>query len=48
MGGKMKLFLCDAHLEYARPHLEAAAALVDECGYHRRDREVAELRQQIG
>ena len=58
-GGTLKLFLCDAHLEYARlrlaqqkqdearEHLEKAAALVDECGYHRRDREVAALRDAL-
>lgn len=57
--GTLRLFLCDAHLEYARlrlaqqkqdearEHLEKTAALVDECGYHRRDREVAALRDAL-
>jgi len=51
----MRLFECDAHLESARleiklgqhgkarEHLEKAAKLVEECGYHRRDKEVEEL-----
>lgn len=58
-GGTLKLFLCDAHLEYARlrlaqnqtgearKHFDVASALVDECGYHRRDDEVAELRDRL-
>lgn len=57
--GTLKLFLCDAQLEYARlrlaqqkqdearEHYIAAAALVDECGYHRRDQEVATLRDAL-
>lgn len=58
-GGTLRLFLCDAHLEYARlrlsqqkqdearKHLETAAALVKECGYHRRDHELAALRDAL-
>ncbi len=58
-GGTLQLFLCDAYLEYARlrlaqqkqdearEHLETAAVLVDECGYHRRDREVSALRDAL-
>ena len=58
-GGTLKLFLCDALLEYARlrlaqqkqgearEHFEKAAGLVKECGYHRRDREVAALRDAL-
>ncbi|MEM9628612.1 MAG: toll/interleukin-1 receptor domain-containing protein [Pseudomonadota bacterium] len=56
----MRLFECDAHLEYARleikqgqpdaarVHIEAADALVTACGYHRRDGEVADLKEQLG
>jgi tetratricopeptide (TPR) repeat protein len=55
----MRLFLTDYHLEHARlhlaqskpdearPHYEAAKKLVDETGYHRRDREVEELGNQL-
>jgi tetratricopeptide (TPR) repeat protein len=55
----MRLFECDAHLEWARlcramgelyaarEHLAKAAALVAETGYHRRDREVAALERQL-
>jgi tetratricopeptide (TPR) repeat protein len=51
----MRLHECDAHLEYARlalaekkpetarEHLAKAKQLVQDCGYHRRDGEVAEL-----
>jgi tetratricopeptide (TPR) repeat protein len=57
---EMRLFECDAHLEYARlaiaegkpdaalPHFQSAEALVAACGYHRRDGEVAELRGKLG
>ena len=57
--GSMKLFECDVHLEWgrlrlsvddregAREHLDRAANLVETTGYHRRDREVAELRQAL-
>jgi hypothetical protein len=56
----MRLFECDAHLEFsrlaisqgnrdaARKHLAAAAALVEACGYHRRDGEVADLKEKLG
>jgi hypothetical protein len=56
----MRLHECDAHLEYARleikqgqpdaarVHLEAAEALVNACGYHRRDGEVAALKEELG
>jgi len=56
----MRLFQCDAHLEYARleieegqrgkarEHLERAAKLVEDCGYHRRDGEVAALKEELG
>ena len=55
----MRLHECDAHLEYARlalaegnpdaalPHFQSANALVDECGYHRRDGELLELKQKL-
>ena len=51
--GQMRLFECDAHLEYerlylaqgegakARPELETAEKMVEEMGYHRRDPEVS-------
>ena len=50
---------CDAHLGFARlalaednadaalPHFQSADALVTECGYHRRDPEIAALREQL-
>lgn len=56
----MRLFECDAHLEYARlelaqgnrdavrPHLTRAAELVAATGYHRRDKEVEELKAALG
>ena len=56
----MRLFECDAHLEFAhlalaednpdaaRPHLESAASLVSACGYHRRDPEIADLKKKLG
>ena len=48
----MKLHLADYHLAMARrqqskEHLEKAAKLVAETGYHRRDPEVAELREAL-
>ncbi len=58
--GGMKLHLADAHLEYARlavaekqepaarDHLGKAKALIEECGYHRRDKEVEELQARLG
>lgn len=57
--GEMKLFLADYHLEAGRlcaaqqnmeglkGHYEKAAELVKECGYHRRDKEVEELRRIV-
>jgi hypothetical protein len=56
----MRLFECDAHLEYARlaiaegkpdsalPHFKSAEQLVAACGYHRRDGELADLRDKLG
>jgi tetratricopeptide (TPR) repeat protein len=56
----MRLFACDAHLEYARlaldngkpddalDHFNSASSLVDQCGYHRRDPEIKELRKKLG
>jgi tetratricopeptide (TPR) repeat protein len=55
----MRLFECDAHLEYARllaeddrksarEHLAEAKRLVEACGYHRRDGEVAALEVALG
>lgn len=58
--GQMRLFECDSHLEYARlalaeensdaalPHFQSADALVTECGYHRRDPEIVELKEKLG
>jgi hypothetical protein len=55
----MRLFQCDAHLEYARlalaegskeqarEHVAEARRLVDETGYGRRCREVEELEAQV-
>ena len=56
----MRLHECDAHLEYARlalaegnpdaalPHFQSADALVTECGYHRRDPELLDLKEKLG
>ncbi|MGI9486365.1 MAG: hypothetical protein ACR2RF_10905 [Geminicoccaceae bacterium] len=56
----MRLHECDAHLEYARlalaegnpdaalPHFKSADVLVNECGYHRRDPEIVELKEKLG
>jgi hypothetical protein len=56
----LRLFECDAHLESAcleikqgqpdaaRAHVKSAGALVSACGYHRRDGEVAELKEELG
>jgi tetratricopeptide (TPR) repeat protein len=56
---EMRLFQCDAHLEYARlalaegtrekarEHVGAARRLVEETGYGRRRPEVAELEAQL-
>jgi hypothetical protein len=32
----------------ARPHIAAAAALIAETGYHRRDAELADLQKRVG
>jgi tetratricopeptide (TPR) repeat protein len=42
----MRLYLADYHL--ARGNLAEAEALINETGYHRRDRELAELRAKVG
>lgn len=56
----MRLYECDAHLDYTRlaiaegkpgaalPHFKSAQALVTACGYHRRDLEIAELKEKLG
>ncbi|GAG00148.1 unnamed protein product, partial [marine sediment metagenome] len=36
-----------ACVEEARKHVEKAAALIEETGYHRRDEELAELQQRL-
>jgi hypothetical protein len=50
----MRLFLTDYHLAIARrdpvknrEHIEKAAKLIAETGYHRRDAELAELLSQV-
>jgi tetratricopeptide (TPR) repeat protein len=57
--GQMKLFVTDVHLararldlddgrpEDARENIDAAAALIQQTGYHRRDAELAELREHL-
>lgn len=57
--GEMKLYLTDYHLEAARlcqaegkkneakEHVQTAAQLIKQTGYHRRDREVEELRKDL-
>ncbi len=57
--GSMRLFQCDAHLEWtrfhlaageavdARRHLEVARGLVEETGYRRREGEVAFLEERV-
>lgn len=56
----MRLFECDAHIEYARleikqgqpdaarAHVKSADAIVSACGYHRRDGEVKALKAELG
>ncbi|MEM9670686.1 MAG: TIR domain-containing protein [Pseudomonadota bacterium] len=56
----MRLHQCDAHLEYTRlaldegkpddalDHFNSASSLVNQCGYHRRDPEIKELREKLG
>lgn len=55
----MQLFECEAHLEYTRlalaenkpddalPHLRSAEGLVDACGYHRRETDIADLKEKL-
>ena len=57
--GGMRLHEADAHLEYARLHLAmgdtdrareslaTARGMIEEMGYHRRDREIADLEGQL-
>jgi tetratricopeptide (TPR) repeat protein len=57
--GGMRLHLADCHLEYARlslakddkdkarEHWEIAKNMIDEMGYHRRDKEVDEIEEQL-
>ena len=50
--GPMRLFMADVQLTRARlfrdrEALEAAAKLIRECGYHRRDRELADAREMM-
>ena len=57
--GGMKLYLADYHLEAcrvclderkkeeAREHLDNARKLIEETGYHRRDREVGEMEERL-
>ena len=57
--GQMRLHQADARLEYARLHLAAGArdqarsdlaeakAAIEEMGYHRRDKDVAELTAEL-
>jgi hypothetical protein len=51
--GSMKLHLADIHLHRARlfrdrAALDAAARLIEETGYHRRDEELADAREALG
>ena len=57
--GEMRLYQTDCHLEWTRLHLarnepdaardrlDKARTLVNETGYHRRDRDLAEIEQQL-
>jgi tetratricopeptide (TPR) repeat protein len=57
--GGMGLFIADCHLEYARlrkaknekqkarDHLKIAKEMIEKMGYHRRDKEVEELEEQL-
>ena len=59
MRGGMGLYLADCHLEYARFYLaksdkdearkqwEIAKKMIEEMGYHRMDKEVQELEEQL-
>lgn len=58
--GDMKLYLADAHLEYAQLYLDqgktdkareslaTAKAMIEEMGYHRRDQEVQAIERRLG
>ena len=58
--GEMRLHLADCHLEaarlalaqhdlnQAREHWQQAADLIEQTGYHRRDGELAEIKEQLG
>lgn len=58
--GGMRLFEAECHLEYARLHLAVgekdkareslaiAKEMIDDMGYHRRDKEVRDLEKQLG
>jgi hypothetical protein len=55
----MRLYEADCHLEYTRLHLASgdqekareslaqAKAMIEDMGYHRRDREAAELEREL-
>lgn len=43
----MKLHLADILLYRARTVLDAAARLIEETGYHRRDEEIADAREAL-
>ena len=55
----MRLYEADCHLEYARLHLaqgnegearqslDSAKEMIEQMGYHRRDREVRELEEKL-
>ena len=57
--GEMKLWLADYHLESSRVcldegrkeeakgHFKEAKRLINECGYHRRDKELGEIESRI-
>ena len=57
--GGMRLYEADCHLEYARLHLamgkkaearesfSKAKGMIEEMGYHRRDKEVEKLEKQL-
>jgi tetratricopeptide (TPR) repeat protein len=59
ISSEMRLHECDAHLEQARlflaqekkdeaiPHVEQAAKLIEDIGYHRRDSALKELQEQV-
>ena len=57
--GEMRLYECDCHLEYARLHLaqgeesqaheyfKTARPMVHEMGYHRGDKDLAEIEAEL-